>query len=427
MIHQHRYYLVATILFLTGMAAAQAPPPVGEDFDVQSDPAELGNSALVTSSAGGGFFVVWNGGEIYGRRFTALGTPLGGEMQINSTTDGGQGLNGIGMNPGGASVVVFHSDSPWPGGARIRRFDAFGNPLGDDFPITTDDDGTTYPAVGLADSGAFVVAFRKGVIEDQGTEILVRRYDAYGSPLAAAAVINTYTDDWQNSPAIAVTPNGAYVVAWASEGSPDADNDGLSIQARCFAANGTALGDQFQVNTMALGDQEWPDVGIADSGAFVIVWDSDSSSGSDNDNMSVQAQRFTANCIPVGNEFQVNTYFHDWQGNSSVVVSPNGAFTVVWDSDGSPGTDNDGTSIQARSYTADGMPMSDQYQVNSTEEGYQRMSAVAGNPSSRFVTVWDHYVNGVEWNVRARLYGYPTVFLDSFETGNTSQWSFTSP
>ncbi|MCD4748490.1 MAG: hypothetical protein K8R59_03875 [Thermoanaerobaculales bacterium] len=419
-------YLIA-IVPMSGVVVAQAPPPIGDDFMVQSTADALGNSALVASSAGGGFFVAWFSGEITGRMFTALGTPLGDEFEVNSTTAGTQSLTGIGMNPGGAAIVAFNSSSPWPGGARIRRFDAFGNPLGNDFPITTADDGTTYPVVDLADSGAFVVAFRKGVIEGQGTEILVRRYDANASPLGPEAVINTYTDDWQDAPAIAVAPNGAFVVAWASEGSPGADNDDYSIQARCFTADGIALGDQFQVNTTAFGDQAWPDVGIADSGAFVIVWDSDSSSGSDNDNSSVQAQRFTANCLPVGSEFQLNTYISGWQGDASVAVSPNGAFVVVWDSAGSPATDNDGTSTQARSYTADGIPMSNQYQVNTTEEGYQRMSAVAGNPASRFVTVWDHYIDGVEWTVRARLFGYPTVFLDGFETGNALQWSSTFP
>jgi len=418
-----------TIVALSGVVFAQAPQPNGDDFRVQSTANELGNQALVATSAGGGFFAVWYSGEIYGRLFTALGTPLGNDFQVTSTTDGTQSLTGIGMNPGGASVVAFNSSSSWPGEARVRRFDAFGNPLGDDFPVTEAEDASTDPVVGLADSGAFIVAFKKGVIEGQNTEILVRRFDATGAPLGPATVANTFTDDRQFAPSIAVTPNGAYVVAWASEGSPGADNDGKSIQARCFSASGVPLGDQFQVNTTAYGDQEWPDVGIADSGAFVIVWDSDSSSGSDNDNGSVQAQRFTATGVPVGIEFQVNTFIYDWQGEASVVVGPNGAFTVVWDSDGSPQSDHDGTSIQARSYTADGVPLSDQFQVNTTEEGYQRMSGVGGNPSGRFVTIWDHYVAGVEWTVRARLFGsgHEIVFLDGFESGSTSQWSFIFP
>jgi hypothetical protein len=222
-----------------------------------------------------------------------------------------------------------------------------------------------------------------------------------------------------------MAPNGAFVATWGSTGSPGDDDDGRSVQARCFAADGTPIGDQFQVNTTIADDQGRPDVAVADSGAFVIVWESETSSGSDIYNSSVQMQRYSAACMPVGGEIQVNTYPYDWQGEPAVAMSPNGAFTVVWHSDGSPGTDDDATSVQARTFTADGQPMSDQYQVNSTEDGHQRMADVAGNPAARSVIVWDHYPEAFDWTVRGRLYGYPTIFIDDFESGNTSWWSTT--
>lgn len=430
------WLFVFAMVAFSASAFAQAPPPVGDDFLIS----ETSNLHViwpdVASSAGGGFSVVWQalglmpGGLSYngilGRRFTSLGSPLGGDFQINTTTDGNQTRVDIGMNPGGASVVAW-TRSATPSESRIRRYDAFGNPLGDDVTIAVDTESNAVDVVvDIADSGSFAVAWLQGVTGGDGGEILLRRYSGTGVPLGDPVLANTYTTGNQFGPAIAFAPSGAFVVAWVSDGSPGNDNDGRSVQGRCFAADGAAIGSQFQVNTTTLDDQAWPNVGVADSGAFVVTWESDSSSGSDNDNSSVQARRFTADCTPVGTDFQVNTFFHDWQGEPVVGVSPNGAFTVVWSSDGSPETDHDRNSIHARSYTADGIALSDQYQVNSTEVESQTSPAIAGDPSSRFVIVWGHDSSGFG-SIRGRLFGFGIVFLNGFETGNTLPWSFTTP
>lgn len=427
------WLLVFAMVAFSAPAFAQAPPPLEDDFLISATPNLHVLSPAVASSAGGGFIVVWQarglmpGGLSYdgilGRRYTAIGSPLGGDFQVNTTTDDMQTRVDIGMNPGGASVVAW---TTWatPFQNRFRRYDAFGNPLGGDVTVTDSD--SSQVVVDVADGGTFAAAWKQGVDGGDGSEILVRLYSGTGVPLGDQFLANTYTTGNQYDPAIAFAPSGAFVVVWVSDGSPGNDNDELSVQGRCFAADGVAIGSQFQVNTTTLDDQRWPDVGVADSGAFVVSWESKSSSGSDNDNSSVQARRFTAGCLPIGTDFQVNTFFHDWQGEPAIGVSPNGAFTVAWSSDGSPETDQDRNSIQARSYTADGIALSDQYQVNSTEVLTQMSPVIAGNPSSRFVIVWGHDTSGFG-SIRGRLFGFSVVFLDGFETGNTSPWSFTTP
>ncbi len=425
--------LVFAMVAFSASAFAQAPPPVEDDFLISWTPNLHGISPALASSAGGGFLVVWEnpgvmpGGLSYdgilGRRYTSFGWPLGGDFQINTTTEGDQTRVDIGMNPGGASVIAW---TTWatPFQNRFRRYDAFGNPFGDDDTVTDSDSSGV--VVDVADSGTFAMAWKQGVTGGDGSEILVRRYSGTGVPLADPFLVNTYTTGHQYAPSLAFAPSGAFVVVWVSDGSPGNDNSGRSVQGRCFAADGVAIGDQFQVNTTTLDDQAWPDVGVADSGAFVVTWESESSSGSDNDNNSVQARRFTAGCLPIGTDFQVNTFFHDWQGEPVVGVSWNGAFTVAWSSDGSPATDQDRNSIQARSYTADGIALSDQYQVNSTEVVSQTTPAIAGDPSSRFVIVWGHDTSGLG-SIRGRLFGFGIVFMNGFETGDTLPWSFTTP
>ncbi len=54
--------------------------------------------------------------------------------------------------------------------------------------------------------------------------------------------------------------------------------------------------------------------------------------------------------FPIGGEFQVNTYINLDQYLPAVATDARGTFVVVWDSIGSAGTDNSGSSIQGQRY-----------------------------------------------------------------------------
>ena len=70
-----------------------------------------------------------------------------------------------------------------------------------------------------------------------------------------------------------------------------------------LASGGTAIGGEVIVNTIQAGDQKHPDVDVADDGSYVITW-----AGVDADLKGIFAQRFDADGVAVGGEFQVNTY-----------------------------------------------------------------------------------------------------------------------
>src|SRR5262245_32987178 len=69
--------------------------------------------------------------------------------------------------------------------------------------------------------------------------------------------------------------------------------------------------------------------------------------------------------VPLGGEFQVNTYTTNSQFSSHVAADADGDFVVVWLSDGSPGDDSSSDSIQGQRYASDGTPRGGQFQVNS--------------------------------------------------------------
>jgi hypothetical protein len=144
---------------------------------------------------------------------------------------------------------------------------------------------------------------------------------------------------------------------WQSIGSAATDSDGTSIQGQRYNSLGTAQGGQFQVNSYTSGDQIYPNVSTDVDGDFVIAWHSAGSSGTDSTGYSLQLQRYGSSGSNLGSQIQVNTYTTGDQLRAALASDASGNFTVVWDSDGSFGSDNLGTSIQALRFDDQGMPL----------------------------------------------------------------------
>jgi hypothetical protein len=212
---------------------------------------------------------------------------------------------------------------------------------------------------------------------------------AIGDPLGAEFQVNTYSTGAQGQPAVAPDGAGGFVVVWHSDGSggPGADTDSFSIQAKRFTSLGAPIGDQFQVNTYTVGPQREPSVAPDGAGGFVVVWQSAGSGGTDADFTSIQGQRFTAAGAPVGGEFQVNTYTTLGQVHPVVAADGTGGFVVVWESDGSAGSDGSAASVQAQRFTPTGAPNGGEFQVNTYTTDAQYDACVAA-AAGGFVVVW---------------------------------------
>jgi hypothetical protein len=101
----------------------------------------------------------------------------------------------------------------------------------------------------------------------------------------------------------------------------------------------TTIGSMFQVNTFTQGNQGDPAVAIAPDGSFVVVWTSEGQNGGRI--RDVFGQRFNADGTPAGPEFQVNVTTDGHQRNSDVAMDAQGNFAVVWE--GAGVGDGDGT------------------------------------------------------------------------------------
>ena len=323
--------------------------------------------------------------------------PVGTEFQINTYTTLGQSRPAVAVSPDGDFLVVWTSagslgtDSS-SNSAQWQRFAADGSPVGSEFQINTyTTGGQGVPQAAFGANGDFVVAWESlgsAGSDTDGYSIQARLFAADGSPLGVEFQVNSYTPSHQTDLALAVDADGDFVVVWTSPGSNGSDSDGYAVLGQRFAADGMPQGGEFQVNTYTTSNQFAPEVAMDSSGNFVVVWSSRGSAGTDSSGVSIQAQRFAADGSALGGEIQVNSYTTANQVGPAVVVDGDGSFVVAWASEGSTGTDSKYHSIQARRFAADGSPLELEFQVNTFTSSYELNASVALDPRGGFTVVW---------------------------------------
>ncbi len=280
---------------------------VGGEFQVNTFTTNRQTFSSVSAAPGGSFVVVWgsDGGSavdpsyasVQARRYASDGSALGGELQVNTYTTNNQSVPSVAVAADGDFVVVWGSDGS---------------------------------------SGS----------DNSFRSIQGRRFTSNGTAAGGEFQVNTYTTGTQTYPAVAVDGDGDFVVVWQGFGSSGNDSSSSSVHGRRFASDGTAQGSEFQVNTYTTSFQGRASVAADAAGNFVVTWDSTGSGSSDTSIISVQGQVYAAGGTPVGAQFQVNTYTTNVQGFGQVAADGAGDFVVVWQSYGSSGDDTSSTSIQ---------------------------------------------------------------------------------
>jgi hypothetical protein len=144
------------------------------------------------------------------------------------------------------------------------------------------------------------------------------------APQGTEFPVNTYTTNVQLRSASCHDSAGNFVVSWDSY---QVDGNGYGIAAQRFSSTASPLGTEFVVNTYTTDGQEHPAVCCKPDGTFVIVWDSD---GNDGNLDGVFGQRYDSTGAPDGTEFQINTYTMNEQKNPAVCCDSDGDFVVSW-------------------------------------------------------------------------------------------------
>jgi hypothetical protein len=405
-------------------AGAQAPVPVGPQFQVDTHTAGDQERPAVAAGPDGDFVVVWesytspdddSGYSVQGQRYASDGTALGSQFQVNTYTTDSQRRSAVAVESDGDFVVVWQSygslgDDDADTSVQGQRYASDGTPLGSQFQVNGyTADFQDRPAVAVESDGDFVVVWQSyGSLgdDDAATSVQGQRYASDGTPLGSEFQVNSYTADHQSLPAVSVEFDGDFVVVWQSYGSPG-DPSG-SVQGQRYASDGTALGSEFQVNAYTSGFQNYPAVAVGSDGDFVVVWESSQSLGDTN---SVQGQRYASNGTGLGSQFQVNTYTTYLQEHPAVAVESDGDFVVVWHSDGSLGDDDSLNSVQGQRYASDGTALGSEFQVNTYTTRDQDYASVAAAASGDFVVVWQSYGSPDYKSIQGQRFSAPEPSL----------------
>ena len=402
---------VETIAFADANAQVeQLFPFSGAEFLVNTTTNNRQEEPSVASLSSGGFVITWSShnqdgdnGGVYGQAYAADGSLQGSEFLVNTQTANEQRNPAVtGLSDGGFVVTWMSSQQDGDGwGIYGQRYDADGVTAGNEFLVNTyTNNSQEAPAVvGLSDGG-FVVTWH-GYTDNEGGGgygVTGQRYDADGSVQGARFLVNSSWDDTQSNAAIDSLDGGGFVVVWQSANT---DGSGWGVYGQRYGADASSQGGEFLINTTTSSDQVEPAVAVLSGGGFVVTWQSHDQDGS---GWGIYGQRYGADGVATGNEFLVNTYTQNTQQSPAVVGLSDGGFLIAWH--GQP-DDGYGYGLHGQRYGADGSAQGTQFLINSNTNGYQYNPSIAASADGGFVVTWrsDQGQDGSDSGIYAQVFG----------------------
>ena len=127
--------------------------PQGSEIELEHN---SGSRPSVAMDDAGEFTVVWQSllSNIYGQKFDAAGSPVGGQFQANQKDNYANSTPGISRDATGSFIVVW-TDS---GNVAGQRFDASGGFEGSEFQLNTYTSSHSHPSIAVAGPSNFVAA-----------------------------------------------------------------------------------------------------------------------------------------------------------------------------------------------------------------------------------------------------------------------------
>ncbi len=236
----------------------------------------------------------------------------------------------VAVHAGGDFLVVWAG----PAGAidiRARLIRRTGTPAGPDFVVNTSNLGEESLPVVTAVANGFVVAWTDPAF----SKIHGRLLDRNAQPASAELDIAGAVPGKRFGAVLAPGAHGGFVAAWTGEGAGESD---LGTFARLFDAQGSALGPAFLVNTTVEAPQTASSVASDAAGNFLVTFVSGDSTLPPAD-LDALAQRFASDGQRVGGELRVHAAPAGTQSHGRAALDETGGAAVVWQSaTGSPAT-----------------------------------------------------------------------------------------
>ncbi|MEZ6118086.1 MAG: DUF4347 domain-containing protein, partial [Pirellulaceae bacterium] len=336
-----------------------------------------GNVAMDDS---GNYVVVWEdrrsgNPDAYAKIYNADGSVRVSEFRVHAVNSSSQDWSNVAMADNGNFVVTWSDNRSGTYETYMRLFDINGNALSGETMVSALTGVQDAHAVDFAADGSFVVTFQNA----SDTDIYFQRYNASGVAQGSNTKANTYVSGTQNHPDVAVNDDGSFVISWMSNGQ---DGSSYGMYAQRFTAAGAKVGGEIQLAQTSSGDQWYGTIDNDSSGNFVATW---MSAGQDGSGNGIFARQFNSSGTALGNEFQVNTWTSGDQGSPNISVDDDGDFVITWhDASGHDGT---GFGVYAQQYDSSGNAIGVETRIAQTTSNDQRDATVAIHGTSA-VVVW---------------------------------------
>jgi len=293
------------------------------------------------------------------------------------------------VDDAGRSIFVWETTVSNQRDIYLRVFPADGSDSSDPVQVNTyADDAQHSPRVAINNDGSFLVAWLSEEEPEPGSGSLrpvvrSQAFDANANPVGDEQLLSTLDllVTIAKNFELDVLPSGEYIVVWRSDQTPEPGDSSVTIQGRRIGANGVPLAGQFQVNsTMTSASERWPAVTSLSDGGFLVVWTEP----------QVHGRRFAADFTPVGDDFQINTFITGTESRTAVDRNEDGRVLVVWEDEEETGDESE---IRARLYSPELVPIGEDFRINSLTTDGQEEPEVADYGTGGFFVVWHSRVS----------------------------------
>lgn len=258
-----------------------------------------------------------------------------------------------------------------PASAQLAR-------AGDEFRINTYTSGNQFSSqvAGLPDGG-FVVVWTSDQQDGDAGGIFAKRFDVSGQAVSSEIAVNSTTVGSQVAPKVAVSPNDAFLVVWATFADTEV---APSVEARLFDDEAAPTADQFTVSDSSFPDVFSPNATANDAGQFVVVWGFNAGG-----QYLIRGQLLDSDAQFIRGPFGVSDGSTDRDHlYPAIAAGPDSSFMVVWYADF-------GSAVGGRTFGAPDEPSSSERRIDSDAIKDRTIPQICAYEDGDFAVVWDGY------------------------------------
>jgi hypothetical protein len=258
--------------------------------------------------------------------------------------------------------------------------------LSADFQISTITTGDNqYPTIAALSGGGFVVTWYNTATP---AKIYGRLYDSSAAAIGSDFQISTLATGDNYYPTIAALRGGGFVVTWYNTATP------AKIYGRLYDSSAAAIGSEFQINTITTISNGYPTVATLRGGDFVVMWYDNAFPT----NIHGRLYNNSTTASSIGSEFQIHTV--SYANNPTVAALNGGGFVVTWQ--------GGGNIFHGQLYSATASVIGSEFQF-ATDTSSNNYPTVATLTNGGFVVAWQ----GASNIIHGQLYSYSTTGASS--------------